>query len=214
MIVDGEKAIVQAISDAFTYFRANLSTLVPQIFPNESSTNQTAIESWWGNASNQVFVQVGYLLQPVSAPQVAVTIESEREGEQFAGSERAGLVISIGSDVSDVDAIYMETMYACHCVGINQDFVLWLQMLTKWALLLKRKSLMQQVQADGQITGVFQRQRIAAAPFRPVPDGVFHEGIFPFERVVTLSATHLDTWASEDVAPSMSSSSSVIVTDG
>ncbi len=210
MIVDGEKAIVTAISDAFSYFRTNVTALVPMIFPNESAQNQADITSWWSNAQNLVYVQVGYLFQPIAAPQVAVTIEDEQEGQQFAGGERAGLVVGIGSGVADVDAAYMQTAYGCHITGVNQNFVLWQQILVKWALFFKRKILIQQVQADGSVTGVFQRQRLAAGPFRPVPDQVLHEGIFPYERTVTLTATHLNTWAGDGV-PSMTSGGVTVI---
>lgn len=199
---------MSAIADALSYFRANLATLIPEIFSDENATNQAAIQAWWGNGANVCPVQVGYTLQGVVAPQVAVTIEEEQELQQFAGGEHAGAYASVGSDMAEVDAVYMQTTYSCHCVGPNQDFVLWLQMLVKWALLWQRKALMVGKQQNGATTGVFERQKIAAGPFRPVPDPVYRESVFPFERVIMLQATHIDTW-SGSAAPPMSSSSSV-----
>ncbi len=198
-IMLGESVVVAALQDAIATFRANLAVLVPEIYAYLSSEDQVEITAWWSSAANQMPVQSGYPFQAVQAPQIAVTIEPSEELDQFAGQSQTGVIFSMGAEGANGHAAYFRTAYYCHCFGYNQNFVYWLQALARWALLYQRIPLEMQV-INGQPTGYFQKQQLSCTGFVPVADslrdgGGLDDSIFPFERIVVLRATHIDTWA-------------------
>jgi len=198
-ILNGEMPVVMALQDAFAYFRGNLSTLIPEVFAYVSSSDQSEINSWFGDSANQILIQSGYPEEPIQTPQVAVTLDESRELDQFAGSEMSGMTLSIGSDVAYGYSGYFQTTFMCRCIDKNIRFLGWLQMLTKWALLYERHALMQTV-VNGKPTGYFQRQVITCTPLRPTPNNL-GDSVFTFERSVILVATHMDTWTGSLYAP-------------
>ena len=201
MLAIPDKAIASSVSSAFDAFRSNVVQMVPEIFAQESANNQSEIQSWWSNLNNTVPVVVGYPLQQVTAPIVAVTMEPEQEiaPKQSIGSQSGVFVAATGQDGN---ATYFRGQYNVHAMGINQNWVLWLQALVRWALLYQRRTL-QEMPPTG--AGLF-RQVLSSSGFIPVPDSL-RDSVYPFQRVVSLSADRLDTWAG--VPASLSSTTSV-----
>ncbi len=203
MLAIPDKAIVAAVSSAFDAFRANTTSLVPQIFAQENSANQSEITQWWATLSNVVPVIVGYPLQQVTAPIVAVTMEPEQEiaPKQSIGSQ-SGVVI--GATGEEGNATYFRGQYNVHAMGINQNWVLWLQALVRWALLYQRRNLQQMPPTGAGL----MRQVLSSSGFIPVPDSL-RDSVYPFQRIVSLSADRLDTWAG--VASSVVSTTSAVL---
>lgn len=194
----GENAIVLALQDAIAYFVLNLSLLVPEIYAYLSDEERLEIFNWWSNPQNQVAVQSGYPFQAVTAPQIAVTIETGEEISEFIGNS-TGMVFSTGvGTAANGHGAYFRSVYYCHCFGFNQNFIYWLQALARWALLYQRDRLEQGV-IKGNIVGYFQKQSLSYTGLVPVAEslssgGGLSDSIFPFERIVILKATHIDTW--------------------
>ncbi len=206
-ILLGEQPIVDALSQAFTYFKNNLSVLVPEIFAYASATHQTEITALF---AKQVITQGGYPNQAILGPTVTVTMEPEQETEQYV-NQQTGIAIPVSSNVALGNATTFKSTYHCHCFGINYNAVLWLQALVKWALLFERQALMQSVAADGNtVTGYFLEQSLGATGLVPIPDGI-GDSMFPFQRIVILSAAHIDTWESIPYGPMQSGGMTISV---
>ena len=181
MVIIAERAIETVLNDAVTLFRANLSTFVPDIYAQESTAYQTEITNWWSNANNNVVVQIGYNLQKIQMPQLAITTESSSE----VGSRRPIGHTMLAMSTSQVMTTDFDSTYAIHVFGPNQNWLLWAQVFVKWALLMYRKTLEQQY--------FLINQRISLSPLRPAPDSM-KDVVFPFMRTVNLSCQHLDSW--------------------
>ena len=199
----GEQPIIDALNGAFSYFQANLSTLVPDIFGYATAADQQEIISLWTNY--QVAVQGSYPFKAIQSPQVSVTIEPEEETDQYAGNSQTGVI----TNNSNGHATMFRSTYACYCFSVNQKALLWLQVLVKWALLFQRLSLQQGV-VNGQPTGYFTEQRLKLSGLTPVPEGL-GDSIFPFQRTVYLIATHIDTWSDEPQTPMQSGGITITV---
>lgn len=188
-LILGELPIIEAISDAFTFFKANLVTQIPDIFAYASTADQTQITNLWSNPKYNPIIIGGYPDSSLNAPTIAVTIENEGEPEQFASSSATGIYLN----GSPAHAGEFETVFHCHCFSAGYKNLLWLQVLTKWALLAQRSMLMQGVTPDGYPTGYFNKQTISLTGLMRAPDNL-GDGIPVFQRTVILKATHIDTW--------------------
>ena len=192
MLAMPDKAIAAAIQAAFNQFRQSAATLAPEIYAQETTANQSAIETWWTTASNVVTVGVGYPLQQVKPPIVAVTIEAEQEMDRarFIGSQ-SGLVVPGAAGTGSYGyATQLRGRYSIACLGVNQDWVLWMEVLTRWALLSQRRNLQQPPPAGA----LLYRQTLSAAGFAPVPNSMA-DSVYHFARVLVLEADRLDTWS-------------------
>lgn len=189
----GQTAIVDAITTSFQFFRQNLNVLVPEIYAYASQEDQAEISTWWQNTNNQVIVESGYPFQPVRSQLVSVTVRSEQEVDQYIDSGRNGAVFALSPGGSPEYSALFRSTYDCHCFSINQRYLLWLQVLVKWALLFQRHNLQISVQPNGSVTGYFVEQKLSASDIMPVPNSL-GDSLFPFERIVSLTATHLETW--------------------
>ncbi|MFX4302982.1 hypothetical protein ACOJUR_12120 [Alicyclobacillus tolerans] len=197
MISLGDKAIVNVLNEAISLFRQNISTLVPNIYALETSTNQEEILTWWSNPKNQVIAQIGFSRSPVTGLQYAVTTGQE---SQIASRRYVGNFISQTSTQQTYSTTF-ETTYIIGVLGPNQNWLLWSQMLCKWALLYYTKTL----ETD---YGLFN-QRVGLGPLQPYPDSM-GDSVFPFYRTVTFTAQHEDTW---DALPVQSVSSASVQTN-
>lgn len=206
-ILLGEQPIIDALTAAFAYFQANLSTLVPDIFAYASAAHQTEIANLYAN--HQVIIQGGYPQQEIQGPVVTVTMEPEQETQQFV-NQQTGVLTTTGTSVAEGNATSFRSAYHCHCFGINYNAVLWLQALVKWALLFKRQPLMASVTAGGLPTGFFTEQSLSASGLSSIPNGL-GDSVFPFERVVILTASHIDTWSNEPQPPMQSGGMTITV---
>lgn len=179
-----ELGIQNAIQSAFALFRQNLATFVPDIFAAETPEHQQEITQWWQNTNNQVPVNIGYQLSPVQGPQCAITVQNAQEvaSRRFVGYMQQVLP----SNGNAVYATTFEGTYAVYCFGPNQNYLLWLQTLVRWALLISRQTLESQYG--------LMNQRIALGPLQPIPDSM-HDVVFPFERIVYLTCQTQDTWS-------------------
>ena len=207
MLAIPDKAIASSVSSAFDSFRSNVVQMVPEIFAQESGANQSEIQSWWSNLNNTVPVIVGYPLQQVTAPIVCVTMEPEQEiaPKQSIGSQSGVFVTATGQDGN---ATYFRGQYNVHAMGVNQNWVLWLQALVRWALLYQRRTL-QEMPPTG---AALFRQVLSSSGFIPVPDSM-RDSVYPFQRVVSLSADRLDTWAGAPAVLSSATSVTLEVSD-
>lgn len=188
-LILGEQPIIEAISGAFTFFKANLVTQVPDIFAYATAQDQAEITTLWSNPQYNPIIIGGYPQTPLNTPTVAVTLEPEREVTQYAGSSLTGITLS----GMPAHAGEFETTYQCHCFSVGYKNLLWLQVLTKWALLAQRIPLMQGITATGLPTGYFNRQSVSASGLMRAPNDL-GDGISVFQRSVSLTATHIDTW--------------------
>jgi len=187
MVILAERSIETVISDALTLFRQNLSAFVPDIYAQETTTNQTQITDWWTNAANQVAIQVGYSLSPTKAPQIAITMEPSQE---VATRRFVGTVMQQTSTNYEYGTTF-EALYAVHVFGPNQNWLLWMQALVRWALEMQRQTL--------ENTYGLMNQRLSMGALRPVPDSM-KDIVFPFERTVNVTCQHMDTWTPLPVA--------------
>lgn len=179
MIILGERAVVAILQQALTLFRANLSFFLSDIYGQETPDNQTELLTWWQNPENTVFIQVGYLLNPASLPQIAVTSEVQPQNRRYVGQ------IAAVKGATTIKATTYEGSYYCHVMAVNMNWLYWFQTWVKWALLYFSRTL----ETD---YGLFH-QRVSLGPLRPVPDS-FQDSVFPFERLVTLHCEFQDTW--------------------
>lgn len=188
-LILGEQPIVEAISEAFTYFKANLAVQVPDIFAYATPQDQTEITTLWSSAKYNPIIIGGYPQTPLNAPTVAVTLDSEKESTQYTGLSQTGIQLS----GSPAHAGEFETTYGCHCFSAGYKNLLWLQVLTKWALLVQRIPMMQSITSSGLPTGYFNKQTVSASGLMRAPNDL-GDGIPIFQRTVNLTASHVDTW--------------------
>ncbi|WP_304459076.1 hypothetical protein [Alicyclobacillus sendaiensis] len=179
-----ELGIQNAIQSAFTLFRQNLATFVPDIFAAETPEHQQEITQWWQNTSNQVPVQIGYQLSPIQGPQCAITVQNAREVASRRSVGNVQQVLAANGNI--VFETIFEGTYAIYCFGPNQNWLLWMQTLVRWALLINRQTLESEYGLMNQI--------ISLGPLQPVPDSM-HDVVFPFERTVYLTCQTADTWS-------------------
>lgn len=194
MIAFGERVLQAALINGFDTFTANLATYVPDIFAQLATPEQTRITNWFSSATNKVQIIVGYPLTNQVMPQVAITLaaEDEPQDRQITGSLSQ---VQLG-DATASPAVpfqmqmgaYFRSIYRFDCIGPNQEFVLWLQALVKWALLQQRLAI--------EVGYKLMNQKLTASDFTPYREGVEDEVIFPYQRTITLTADHVDTWNS------------------
>lgn len=193
----GEAAVVASLTQAVSTFTANLATLVPDIYGYETAEHQQEITTWWENPANQLTIQIGYTSAPVQGLSWNVVVGDSPE---VAGRRYVGNVASQSGSTTTFSTTF-ETTYHIGCLGVNQNWLLWSQMLCKWALLYMRPSLETQY-------GLFN-QLVSLSPLQPVPDNLRDAVKFAFMRGVMLRAQHEDAWTSLPV--STVTSASVIV---
>lgn len=183
-----EKALVTVIGDALNYFSQNTTTLVPQIFSQETSEAQSEISTWWSKPNNQIIVKYGFSLQPVRMPQITVTIDqSEEMDPKFIDSMAA-----LNGDGSTTRQTWFSSTFICSCYGINQNWVLWAQMLCRWALLVQRKNL--------EESYGLMNQSLSLSPFVPFTQEI-KDAIFPFTRHIYIRGQHMDSWQDITLSP-------------
>ncbi len=193
MISLGDKAVANVLNDAITLFRENLGYFVPSIYGLETTANQQEIVAWWSNPKNQVAAQIGFSRNPVLGLQYAVTTGNE---SQIANRRFVGNYISQASGALQYTTTF-ETQYVIGVLGPNQNWLLWSQMLCKWALLYFTKTL--------ENDYLLFDQRVGLGPLQPYPNSM-GDSVFPFYRTVTLTAQHEDSWQAIAV-PSVTSTS-------
>lgn len=182
MVTLAERPLETVITDAFTSFRDNLSTFVLDIYAQESAANQDQITTWWSNADNNVTVTIGYpTASSIKSPMIAITMEPSNE---VAPRRFLGNVIGVTSTNYNYGTTF-EATYICHVLATNQNQLLWLQALVKWALMMNRQTL--------ETTYGLLNQRLSLGPLRPIADSM-KDVVFPFERTITLNCQHIDTW--------------------
>lgn len=181
MVVLAERLLQTVLLQSLDLFRNNLSTFVPDIFAQETPKHQQEIINWWSNPQNQVPVIIGYTLQPTQAPQLAITVESSQE---VASRRFVGNLLQQTSNNHEYGTTF-ESTYAVNIFGPNQNWLLWMQILVRWALLINRLTLETQY--------ALMNQRISLSPLVPVQDSL-GDSIFPYMRRVYLSCQHVDTW--------------------
>jgi hypothetical protein len=195
----GEKAIATLMQSAITNFKANLSVQVPIIYAYETTTNQNSIIEWWSDPANSLMIRLAYSFAEVNMPQIAIytEVENEVEPNRYVGSQGGKFYNGV-----PVLESYFTTAYQCRCVGFNYNFTLWLQALCKWALLEVRHDLEEQYG--------LMNQRISLSPFIPITDSM-KDSIFPYERRVTLTADHVDSWIPIETNTIISAASATII---
>lgn len=199
-LILGEQPIIDALNGAFSYFKANLTTLVPDIFAYANAQDKADIISLWSGSQFKYppTVTMGYPMKPPDSPTVSVTNEPEKETNQYAGGAETGINLN-GSPAHAGD---FETVYNCFCFAVGHKQLLWLQVLVKWALLAQRIPLMQGITSAGLPTGYFQKQRLSASGVMPAPD-LMQDSISVWQRIVSLTASHIDTWTDIQTYPIM-----------
>jgi len=168
-----DKVVTTLVGQAIAAFRANLATLVPEIFESESAANQAEITAWYGNAANTITLAVGWPQAVIQQPGIWTTLEPAQElhPQEVQGYGRFG---------PGMHAVPIQETVQLIVASPNQNQVLWLQLLVLWALLVQRKTL----------TGppyAYQDSRLTASPLRPIPNSQ-SDVIFPFARAWTLTA--------------------------
>lgn len=181
MMILGERAIYDALGSALVLFRENLDYFVPDIYGQETPDNIESITEWWSNTSNTVSLVYGYVMRPVSSPRLAITTENE---QIVAENRHIGYVAQPLSTINERGSVFQSTYYI-HVLGENEDWLYWMQIWTKWAMLI-----MSQYMED---TYGLMDQIVSMDGLRPVPDSM-KDAIFPFERLVMFSCKHHDTW--------------------
>ena len=177
-----DKVVLYAVSQALTVFRANLSTYVPQIFGDESPANQAEITTWWGNAANQVVCSVGWAQQAIQMPGIWAILLPAQEPDD-AELAQWGYLATTGTQRTY--AIPTREAVSLVCASPNQNQVLWLQALVKWALYVQRPVL--------ETGWGLLMQRLAAGSLEPYADSL-HDVVWPFRRVWTLSCLYYDQY--------------------
>ncbi len=169
-----DKAVTQVVGTAIGIFRANLSTYVPDIFENESPTNQDEITTWYGNPANLIKLQVGWPTKVISMPGIWATLgpAQETSAQQLQGYGRLG--------APGMHALPLQESVQLIIASPNQNEVLWLQQLVLWALWTQRPTLIAPPYN-------FQQQMVTASPLAPIPDSA-GDVVFPFARAWTLTA--------------------------
>ena len=184
----GERAVIATLQSAVSVFVANLATFVPDIYGQETTEHQAEITQWWQNSANNLTIRMGYVSAPVQGLSWNVVVGSSPE---VSGRRVIGTYAST-SGGTITDGTTFSSSYHIGCLGVNQNWLLWSQMLCKWALLYQRKTLEQEY-------GLFD-QSISMTPLQPVPDDLKDAVAFAFMRGVSLSAQHFDTWSQLPVA--------------
>lgn len=199
MVILAERSLQTVLNNAFSLFRQNLSTFVPDVFAQETAEHQQEITNWWSNSENAIPVMIGYSLQPTQDAQVSITMEPSQEiaGQRFIGNTLSQ--ITGGTEQGTT----FQGMYAMHVFGVNQNWLLWTQALVQWALEMNREVLETEYALFNQL--------ISMSGLRPVPDAL-KDSVFPYERTVFLSCQHVDTWSQIPVATITSATVNVVPT--
>lgn len=181
MVILAERSLQTVLLDAFTLFRQNLSTFVPDVYAQENTAYQQQITDWWNNANNKVNVLIGYSLEPNLDWQVAITNEPQQE---VANRRFVGNTLNQTSTYIEYGTTY-EGSFAMHVFGVNQNWLLWTQTLVLWALQMNRNAL--------ETSYGLENQRLSTSALQPVPDSL-KDSVFPYKRTVFLSCQYQNTW--------------------
>ncbi len=192
-----DKVVMNVVEEAITIFRGDLATYVPQIFWAESAANQAEIQTWYANPQNVIQTSVGYPLESIVQPGIWAILQPAREPDE---QELQGWGFT---GVPGVYAIPMAESVALMVAAPNQNQVLWLQTVLKWACYTQRAFL--------ENTYELHNQRLTASALTPEPDSG-GDVIFPFRRVWTLSCWYYDQYV-QPLTPITGASVTVEVTN-
>lgn len=184
-----DKLVIGTVQAQVQQFRADAAASVAEIFWNETAANQAIIAQWYGNAANQIAWSVGWPERVIVQPGVWAILQTGQE-RQAADVQSVGY---FGTSAGQrAQAIAMEEAVALVVAGPNQNEVLWLQGLVRWALYQQRLALQTQYGLNDQI--------LSLSELRPLPNSQ-GDVIFPFSRAVTLRCWYYDPYTPVAAAP-------------
>ncbi len=183
VIGQGVALVLQAVQNGFAEFAGNLELWVPQIFAGWSSDEQQQITQYWQSHKNAVYFALAYTMQPELMPSCVVSMEP---GQEEPNADSFGMLqgMSTAQDGTVQQWLGMTVQDRFDVTlrhAVNQKLLLWLDIITWWALMRQR----QQLIASG-----FGQQVLARSGLEPDPWYQTAGSQPVFRRIVSLTVRH------------------------
>lgn len=185
------------VQNAVATYQANAATLTPEIFATAPAYLQTELQNTLGNPATQIAVNLAYVpnAQP-ALPGVWIygTPGQEQQERDLIGNVFAQVpVLNSSGQVTgytERSAVYATSSWNLTCAAVNVNAALGLFALVKWALYQARLSL-------GQPPYELISQVMSWSVFSPMANSA-GDVIFPYQRTLTFTAEHLESWSQLD----------------
>lgn len=185
---------------------ANYAAYSQSIYGNLPTDFQQDAADWWAAKGTSLTIQQGYAWMPQQLPLVSIVHGEgqEVESDQPIG-EMLGSVYTPGTEsdyflAGDFPADFAQppsydeyhgtvfrTQFRFHVLTANANLTIYLALFVKWVLLSQRAYLSQPEQ--GLI-----RQLLSISDLTPDPEAMRTDSVPVYERVVTLTASHYDSY--------------------
>ena len=155
---------------------------------------QSDAANFWLQQGNSVTVLQGYAWQEQNLPLIAIILGDSSEVTAF---QPIGEVVDVNYDATagtydEQHGSLFQTQYRLHILSTNANLTLYIALFLKWVLLTQRTNL----------TGYgLMEQRVTIGDLVPDPNAMKNESLPVYERVLTLSCTHYDTYTVNGVVP-------------
>lgn len=181
-----------------TNLMQNYATYGPSIYGNLPTTPfnyQQDAQNFWTQQGNSLTVMQGYAWQEQNLPLVALVLGSSDEVTAF---QPIGEVVDVNYDAtagtySEEHGSLFSTRYQLHVLSANANLTLYIALFVKWVLLSQRTYLT----GEG-----LMEQRVSMGDLVPDPNAVQNESFPVYERLVTLTCTHWDSYEVDGIVPS------------
>ena len=201
MVGQSVGVVLQAVQDGFAAFQGNLSLYVPQIFGSWPASDQAEVTQYFQGPKPPCYFSLAYPLQPELMPSCVVSMEAGAEepnadafGMQQSFAKQGDGSYQVWYGITQHDRYDISLRHAT-----NQKLLLWLDIVTWWALLQQRQNLI----AQGLLQQVLSRSGLEPDPWY---NG---QGSLPvFRRTVSLTVRHQVGWY--ETAQSVSSITSTV----
>lgn len=188
MVGAGVALVLQAVQQGFEKFCGNVNQYAPQLFANWPDTDMTEIMAYFGQtAKTPLYYAIAYPLSPELMPSCAVSMEP---GAEEPSADAFGMLQQqLQQPNGTWQTWYGITQHDRYDVALrhptNQKLLLWLDIVTWWALLQQRQWL---------ITQGFLQQVLSRTGLEPDPWYGTQGSLPVFRRTVSLTVRHQVGW--------------------